>query len=79
MSEKPHPIPLVPVTARPEGMTYEAYKELQRQQDRRLKEHKRGRLVFVADGPVQVGTTAEGAPIVARRKQSYRKPQNPTP
>jgi hypothetical protein len=70
--------PLVLVTERPEGMSYEAYKELQRQQDRLLRARKRGRLVFVASGYEQL-TTADGRPVLARRTQTYRKPTPPTP
>ena len=37
-------VPLLTVTERPEGMTFEAYKLLQRQQDRALRAYKRGQL-----------------------------------
>lgn len=70
--------PLVLVTERPEGMSYEAYKELQRQQDRLLRRRKRGTLVHVSDGYVQL-PTSNGQTVLARRKQTYRKPQPPTP
>lgn len=65
--------PLVLVTERPEGMTYEAYKELQRQQQRLLRARKRGRLVFLASGYEQL-TTSDGRPVLALRTQTYRKP-----
>ena len=35
-------VPLLTVTERPEGMTFEAYKLLQRQQDKALKAYRRG-------------------------------------
>lgn len=69
--------PLVLVTERPEGMTYEAYKELQRQQQRLLRARKRGRLIHVSSGYEQL-TTADGRPVLAKRTQTYRKPQPPT-
>ena len=46
MSKQPtQRVPLLTVTERPEGMTYEAYKLLQRQQDRVLRAYKRGQLL----------------------------------
>lgn len=38
-------VPLLTVTERPEGMTYEAYKVLQRQQYRALRAYKLGQLL----------------------------------
>lgn len=70
--------PLVCVTERPEGMSYEAYKELQRQQDRLLKARKKGTLVHLSDGYVQLPTTT-GQTVLARQKKTYRKPQPPNP
>lgn len=66
--------PLVLVTERPEGMTFDAYKELQRQQQRLLRARKRGRLVFVASGYQAAGTTPEGQTILRPVRQTYRKP-----
>ena len=43
-------IPLLTITERPDGMSFQAYKELQRQQDRMLRNYKRGRLVFISNG-----------------------------
>lgn len=66
--------PLVLVTERPEGMTFEAYKELQRQQQRLLRARKRGRLVFVASGYEAAGTTDQGQQILRPVRRTYRKP-----
>lgn len=66
--------PLVLVTERPAELSYEAYKELQRQQARLLKAYKRGRLVHVSRGYERLGT-ADGQTVVALRTQTYRKPK----
>ena len=45
-------VPLLTVTARPAELSYAAYKQLQRQQDRALRAYRRGRLVHdAAAGP----------------------------
>lgn len=72
-----HLAPLVVVNERPAELSYEAYKELQRQQDRLLRKYKRGQLVHLSDGYVEL-PNATGQKILARRKQTYRKPQPPT-
>lgn len=67
-------VPLLTVTERPEGMTYEAYKLLQRQQEQALKAYKRGQFVHVSNGLETLKTT-DGGQVIARRKQTYRKPK----
>jgi hypothetical protein len=75
-------LPLVPVTGRPEGMTWEAYKQLQREQDKRLRLHKKGRVVHVSTQVLlvkdQAGVTQTskktGEPTRLVRKKTYKKP-----
>lgn len=72
-----HQAPLVTVNERPEGMNFETYKELQRQQDRLLKQYKRGKLVHLSTGYVELPSTT-GQKIIAKKRETYRKPQPPT-
>ena len=67
-------VPLLTVTECPEGMTFEAYKLLLRQQDKALKAYKRGQLVHVSNGLETLKTT-DGGQVIARRTQTYRKPK----
>lgn len=73
MSSEQHP-PLAPVNGRPEGMSFEAYKELQRQQDQALRRHKRGKLVHQASGP-KLLPTKDGGHVVAQIRSTYVKPK----
>lgn len=74
MSTEQHP-PLAPVNGRPEGMSFEAYKELQRQQDQALRRHKRGQLIHQASGP-KLLSTQDGRQVVAQIRSTYVKPKN---
>lgn len=73
-------VPLVLVTSRPEGMTQQAYRELQRQQEAKLKARKRGRLVHVSTEIVVVHENGQAVedkddkPTRLRRTRTYRKP-----